>query len=54
MNTLLILILLDTFNITFRRMCIYDVLPAGLDMSLHKEQAYPVTNICIENGHKSK
>ncbi|CAI6347876.1 unnamed protein product [Macrosiphum euphorbiae] len=25
----------------------------GLDMSLHKEQAYPVTNIFIENGHKN-
>ncbi|XP_015364082.1 PREDICTED: putative ammonium transporter 1 [Diuraphis noxia] len=25
----------------------------GLDMSLHKEQAYPETNICIENGYKN-
>jgi len=26
----------------------------GLDVSLHKEPAYPVTNFNIENGHKNK
>ncbi|VVC43294.1 Ammonium transporter,Ammonium transporter AmtB-like domain [Cinara cedri] len=26
---------------------------AGLDMSLHKEQAYPVTALSVENGHKN-
>jgi len=31
----------------------YTMFVPGLDMSLHKEQAYPVTNISIENGHKS-
>lgn len=51
------LILLDMHIILYFVICvnIFDcnVLP-GLDMSLHKEQAYPVTNICIENGNKSK
>jgi len=51
------IILLDIHIILYFINCmsIFDcnVLP-GLDVSLHKEQAYPVTNICIENGYKSK